>query len=158
MKNKQITVEIKRFATNDKATIGMLYIFEDYDKKDYENSFFCFTLEDENNDEKVAEETRIPAGIYDLGLRRSKSPMTVKYREKYKWFKHFIKIKNVRQFEYIYLHIGNNEKHTAGCILLGFGADLQNLTLSNSTEAMKLLYKRLYKKIDAGKKVNIIIN
>jgi len=137
------------FDTGD-ATGGVLYIDE---------AFECFTLEDEHRKQKVAGETRIPEGIYELGVREVLSNMTKKYRERrslrdlFDWHLH---VKNVPNFEYVYIHIGNDDDDTEGCILVG-GTLTADGFLGNSTEYYKNLYTKVRNAQRNGDKVTIRI-
>ena len=57
-------LEVLRFSSQNDSTLGLLFDVTN-DRK-----FLCFTLEDEARDTKVMSETRIPAGIYELKLRK----------------------------------------------------------------------------------------
>ena len=54
----KITVE--RFTSDAETTLSTVFV---------DGKFACFGLEDEYRTEKVAGETRIPAGTYKVGLR-----------------------------------------------------------------------------------------
>ena len=49
-------LEVLRFSSQKRDTLGLLFDITDGRR------FLCFTLEDEDRDEKVMHETRIPAG------------------------------------------------------------------------------------------------
>lgn len=124
---------LKRFATNGDATLGLLSV---------NNVFFCFTLEDEHREEKVAGETRIPAGRYKLEKTFESSLLN---RMKENWYKGdwIPTITDVPGFSYIRIHPGNTEKHTDGCPLVGYSADSKSFTIGNSRNAFIDLIKRL---------------
>ena len=70
--------------------------------------------------------------------------MTSKYRKKFNWFDYHLHINNVPEFEYVYIHIGNTDQHTAGCLLVGEGATSSGeCRLLNSTDAYKALYEKV---------------
>ncbi len=50
----------ERITSDEDATISVVYL---------DDVFQCFCLEDENREEKVVSETRIPAGKYKIGVR-----------------------------------------------------------------------------------------
>ena len=135
---------LQRFSDNKISTLGLLF------KKSSETArliFQSYTIEDEYREVKVSGETRIPAGFYELGIKEIDTPLTLKYRKKFPWFKNHIEIKNVKGFTAVYLHIGNSDDDTAGCILLGDNADNNNLghgSISNSTQAFQRFYGMLY--------------
>ena len=130
-------IEINRSANLTHSTIGSLYI---------DGEFFCFTLEDEAREVKIAGDTRIPAGAYTLGIREADTKLTNKYRDKYDFFKFHLHVKQVPGFEYIYIHAGNTHKHTDGCILLGYSAHAEG-TISRSGDAFRDFYTRVYPRI-----------
>jgi len=88
-----------RFNSASDDSLGLFFI---------ENKFAGFTLEDEYREVKVMNETRIPAGVYDI-----------KYTYSPKYGKLMLEVMNVPNFTGIRIHPGNTEKDTAGCILLG---------------------------------------
>jgi len=104
--------------------------------------FFCHVCEDEARAVKVAGETRIPAGTYRITLR-TEGGMTQKYAERFPFHKGMLWLRDVPGFEYIYLHIGNTEKHTEGCLLVGFtGICTDNeFSVGRSVEAYTELYQ-----------------
>lgn len=140
-----------RFAHGKESTIGAMHL---------DGSFECYILEDEFRKNKVSGETRIPAGMYDLELREVESPMTLKYRKRFDWFEWHIQIKDVPNFKYCYVHIGNNDDHTDGCLLTGDTANNnqnENGFIGNSTKAYERFYKKVFPLLKAGKRVTLEI-
>lgn len=81
--------------------------------------YLCYTLEDEFREVKVFGETRIPAGRYELRLR-NEGNLTKKYRARFPDIhKGMIWLQDVPNFKWIYLHCGNDDDDTNGCILVG---------------------------------------
>jgi len=140
----------QRLSDDNQSTLGILY-------KESVNRLhpLCFTLEDEHRDVKVMGETRIPAGVYKLGLQKNDTPMTLRYRKRYPWFKHHIEILNVPNFIGIYLHVGNTDEDSAGCVLVGLGSEMVNgiQSLTMSVLAFKKVYDELYDYLGAKKEV-----
>lgn len=138
-------LKVKRFADNKKATLG--YIFVD-------GVPFCFTLEDEERTTKVKGETRIPEGTYEIKYRKEGGHHAT-YSKKY-GNKHFgmLELQNVPNFQFILIHIGNTEKDTDGCLLVGESA-LSNFTVANSTVAYERLYPIVAAALNKGEKVTI---
>ena len=138
---------LKRIASGPEATIGILSEVMD-------NGFhrpMCFTLEDEYRTRKVFGETRIPAGTYDLKYR-TVGGHHERYAKKFPAIHEgMLWLQDVPNFKYILIHIGNDDDDTAGCLLTGDTADLQNYTIGRSTAA----YKRLYKQITLPCKITI---
>jgi len=146
-------LHLRRFSDNGESTIGLLKV---------DGVFECFTLEDTHQDVKVHGETRIPAGVYKIELRNV-GGMTQKYAAKFPgthggmiWLRH------VPDFQYVYIHIGNEAKNSLGCILVGDA--VTNNTLGKkgfvrySTDAYKRLYKVIIAAIDRGENVVIKID
>lgn len=103
-------IRVERLYADAQSTIGAMWV---------NGLFHCFTLEDEFRLEKVADETRIPAGTYKI-LLRDEGGMTKRYASKYpEIHKGMLWLQNVPGFEWVYIHIGNREDHTSGCILVG---------------------------------------
>lgn len=131
-----MVIDIIRFSTTDTSTLGLLYI---------DNKYECFTLEDTYNDIKIKHQTRIPAGIYEVGLRKE-GGFHHRYSKIYPEFHiGMLELLNVPNFKYILFHPGNTEDDTSGCILVGEGSykNSEKQFLSNS----RLAYKSLYNKI-----------
>ena len=67
-------LEVIRFSSGTDSTNGMLFETieqgNDIDGSFKQRKFLAYTLEDEQRDAKVYGETRIPEGIYELGLRK----------------------------------------------------------------------------------------
>ncbi len=122
-------------------------------------TFLAYTLEDEQRNKKVYGETRIPNGTYKLGLRK-----TGGYHAKYsKRFSDIhigmLHVTNVPGFEYILIHCGNTDEHTAGCLLVGDSQENNQITtngfIGKSTQAYKRIYPRIAEAIDCGEQVTI---
>lgn len=136
---------VKRFSDNTNATLGLLYI---------DSKFQCFTLEDEKRGVKVKGETRIPEGEYLIKYRTEGGHHT-KYKAKY-GNKHFgmLHIQDVPNFQWILIHIGNTEKDTDGCLLVGDTANV-NHTIASSTVAYLRIYDIISKAMNKGEEVKI---
>ena len=146
-------LEVLRFSNGTDSTNGILFEVEDKRK------FLAYTLEDEYRDEKKYGETRIPEGTYELALRKVGG-----YNEKYK--KRFsdihigmLHVTNVPNFEYILIHCGNTDEHTAGCLLVGDSQENNQITkdgfIGKSTQAYKRIYPAIAEAIDCGEEVTI---
>lgn len=140
-RNTRFLIHIVRFTDNDTSTQGLLYI---------DNKFQCFTLEDAYRQEKISGITRIPNGIYELGLKES-SPMSDKYAKRFpQAHKGMIWIKGIPNFENVYFHIGNTPKDTQGCILVGETFTHEGM-LASSTNAYIDFYDSVIDKIKTSK-------
>ena len=121
--------------------------------------FQCYTLEDTFRAEKVANETRIPAGNYRIELRDAGN-VVKGYKKRYPWHKGMLWLQDVEDFTWIYIHEGNHHGHTSGCILVGDGvrSDItKNDRLSDSADAYLWIYKRMSAEIEAGDEVWLTI-
>ena len=130
-------LEVLRFSSQDDSTMGALFDVTEGRK------FLCFTIEDEARNEKVAGETRIPAGTYKLKLRKEggfHGRYTAKYGDMHKGMIH---VQDVPGFQYILWHTGNTDEHTEGCLLLG-DTSQQNITKAGFIGASVDAYKRVY--------------
>ena len=127
------TIHIRRLHTDDAPTVGLVYLDDPHP--------FCFSLEDRYRDEKVAGDTRIPEGEYELHWRTTGS-WAARFR---KWgFPGSLEVKDVPGFSDILLHVGNDHDDTAGCPLFGYGADVVARTIASSRAACRHLYKRVH--------------
>ncbi len=146
---------LQRYSDNRESTLGIL--FRESGAGTY---LYGYTLEDEAREVKVKGETRIPAGTYEIIINKSDTPLTLKYRKRYNWFKYHLMLKDVPNFQGIYLHIGNKGDDSDGCILLGDGANNNKITsgeIINSTACFIRFYSELYDYLDQGNKAFITI-
>jgi hypothetical protein len=140
------TYILQRYSDNRESTLGLLFKVLPTGQGD-KLVFQAYTLEDEAREVKVMKETRIPAGTYTVDVQKADTPLTLKYRAKYPWFKNHLEIKNVPGFTGIYIHLGNRDDDTDGCILLGDVASnniIGDGSISNSTIAFKRFYQSVY--------------
>lgn len=127
-------ITVLRVKSNDDATLSMVSI---------DDEFQCFGLEDEYREEKVAAETRIPAGTYDVQVR-AVGGFHNRYKNKFPFHQGMLHVTGVPGFEYILIHIGNTDADTAGCLLIGEGAySGDSLSIQASTSA----YRKFYSKV-----------
>ena len=120
--------------------------------------FECHSLEDRYRTVKVKGETRIPKGIYKIGLR-TVGGHHAKYSAKFpSLHKGMLQVLDVPNFEYILIHIGNGEEDTMGCLLVGLEANNNKLykgQITSSTSAYTALYGKVIKAIEEGEEVTI---
>jgi hypothetical protein len=146
----------QRYSDNSNSTQGMFFEKDEEKKK---VKFFSHTLEDEFREVKVSGETRIPAGFYELKIRKEETVLTIKHREKYgEWFKFHIEITGIKNFSRVYIHALNHENETDGC--LGLGDSIGNNTIepdnmTRSLQAIKRFYEKVYPHLDSGKRAFI---
>lgn len=121
--------------------------------------FECYTLEDEFRDVKVKGETRIPKGTYVIKLRKE-GGFHQRYLKRFgkDFHKGMMHVTNVPGFEYILIHIGNTEKDTAGCVLVGATRDIVKGTIGGSEVAYRRLYPKVLKALQAGNEVRLVVS
>ena len=130
------TIIVGRFSSDTKPTIGAVRV------NTWRSEVRCFSLEDRFRQTKVAGDTRIPSGVFPLRWR-----LVGRWAERMKkWWgvPGSLEICDVPNFTDVLLHPGNTKGDTAGCLLLGFGADLQTRTISRSKLACEALYKLIH--------------
>lgn len=86
-----------------------------------DGEYVCHGLEDGFNDPKIAGETRIPEGIYEIKLRdfggfHSRYSEAVWVKDIHKGM---LEISDVPGFTDVLIHTGNTKNDTRGCLLLG---------------------------------------
>lgn len=146
-----ITLSLLRYSDDEETTIGLLYI---------NGQFYCYTLEDTFHEEKIAGETRIPAGNYSIKYKKEETELTLKYRERYpEWFTFHIELQQVPGFDSIYIHNGGDHTHTEGCLLVSDSLNINNerTFLSNSRETFRRLYGYLNEELSNNIPVRITI-
>lgn len=141
-------LKLKRIAKKSTYTIGRLYI---------DDVYFCDTLEDadrglrqedgeyECRRKKIKGATAIPTGRYRVSL----GIYSIRFgkQEKYKFCDGFLpRLVDVPAYEGVLIHIGNTEKDTEGCILVGRNTVVGMVTKSRET------FEALYGRLRAAKK------
>lgn len=144
-------LEVLRYNDNGESTLGLMKV---------NGKFFCYTLEDEYREVKVKHDTRIPSGTYKITLR-NEGTLTQKYSQKFPGIhKGMLWVRDVPNFEYIYIHVGNNDDNTSGCILVGNTANNNNEGegfIGDSRKAYTNLYKEILSAMDRGEEIEIEI-
>ena len=158
-------LEVIRFSSGTDSTNGVLFEIDKHTPAPHAEGYRCkrkflaYTLEDEYREEKKYGETRIPEGTYELGLRT-----TGGYHQKYtKRFPNFhigmLHVLDVPKFDYILIHCGNTDEHTAGCLLVGDSQENNQITkngfIGKSTQAYKRIYPKIAKALKDGECVTI---
>ena len=130
-----INLLLIRNTFSKKSTIGELFL---------NGERICDTLENswQDNQRNIS---CIPEGVYPVRLRLPRESATRDYIH--------LLVKDVKDRDYILIHIGNTAKDTSGCILVGLGT--QQDFVSNSTLAMNLLIKEILHL--GGENINLII-
>lgn len=147
-------LELVRYSFGSASTLGLLF------DATAGRKWLCYTLEDKVRETKIPEQTAIPAGEYEITLRREGG-----FHNRYsKAFgdihRGMLWLRDVPGFEFILIHCGNTIRDTAGCILVGDGA-AQNVTQEGSLTSSQNAYRRIYppiaKAIEARERVVVRI-
>ncbi len=145
---------VRRSSTGDESTLGEMH------RTDYVGpQFRGYTMEDQPNEPKVKGETRIPAGRYQIKLREE-GGMHGRYSKKFDWHRGMLWLQDVPDFTWVYLHYGNYEKDTDGCILVGDGAQsnvIEDGMVQSSVACYTRIAKEIYAAMDAGEEVWITV-
>jgi len=131
-------LQVLRFSSESDSTNGLLL-----DVTDGVN-FLAYTLEDEYRKHKRSKETRIPAGTYEIKLR-NEGGFHQRYSKKYSSIhRGMLHIIDVPGFEYILIHVGNSDEHTAGCLLVGDSQENNQINKNGFIGSSGNAYKRIY--------------
>lgn len=138
-----MNLTVKRITSDSTTTLSLIEL---------DGQFICFGLENAHHDTKIAGKTRIPAGRYRVTTRTIGTKHS-KYQHKFNAeHQGMLWVRDVPQFKYILIHIGNTAKDTAGCLLVGAGAKVQpTISITHSTLAYRKLYKKVIKAAQADK-------
>lgn len=143
----------QRISSADESTLGVMHDITG------DPEFLCFTMEDQFNEPKVPGETRIPPGRYKIELR-TEGGMHGRYSDKFDWHQGMLWLQDVPNFTFVYIHYGNYEKDTDGCILTGDGAQsnvLDDGMVMSSVACYTRVAKRIYAAMDRGEEVWITV-
>lgn len=136
-----VHVRVDRVKSNHDVTISRVYV---------NDKLICHGLEDEYREHKVPQETRIPSGLYQLGVKRH-GGLHSRYLTNFGEFhRGMLEVKNVPDFTDILIHVGNWDHETDGCLLVG-RADYPAWAVWQS----KIAYKRLYDVLIDGAIANV---
>ena len=133
---KTMESKIIRVAQGKESTLSQLYI---------NGIFQCYLLEDKIREVKIASQTAIPKGVFNLKLN-THGAKNVDYKKAFgKLHQGMIEISGLPNFSFVYIHTGNTIKDTAGCPLCGFGFGFVdgNYQVSQSVAAYKMIYPKL---------------
>ena len=121
-----------------------------------DGKFMCFLLEDGYNRIKVHGETRITPATRSIELR-TEGGMHEDYLERYgpELHKGMLWIKDVHNYEYVYIHKGNAPKDTLGCLLTNYACDTNKSNMSQSEAAYLKIYPIISDAILRGEEVLI---
>lgn len=111
MSDENKVVYVRRFVNDGDITLSTMAV---------DGRFICFGVEDgpsPKGDVKVPGKTRIPQGSYPVVLRRIggfHTRYSRRYGEKHKGM---LWLRDIPDFEFVLIHIGNDQDDTEGCLL-----------------------------------------
>ena len=94
---------------------------------------------------KIPSQTAIPKGVCSLKLN-THGAKNVDYKKVFgKLHQGMIEISGLPNFSFVYIHVGNTIKDTAGCPLCGFGFQFAegDFQVTQSIAAYKMIYPKL---------------
>ena len=146
-------LQLLRINSQADYTSGILFQVCDDGSKE----FLCYTLEDEYRANKVKHETRIPAGTYEMALRKV-GGFHQRYEKRFNDIhKGMLELIGVPNFQYILIHCGNTDEHTSGCILVGQTQEYgkKDGWIGRSTQAYFDVYPMIAQALENGEDVQI---
>ena len=141
-------IDVVRYNSKDDFTDGIFLI---------NGEFQVHTLEDEGRNKKLYGETRVWCGRYPVGLR-NEGGFHQRYLKKFGsgFHKGMLWIKDVPEFTYVLIHIGNYDNSTDACLLVGMSNNADdNGFIGDSTGAYKKIYPQIRDAILSGEEVFI---
>ena len=146
-------LSLERFGYGSDSTLGRLTL----DGMEH----VCYTIEDERRDVKVAGETCIPVGVYEIQLR-TEGGLTQKYAARFpELHRGMLWLQNVPDFQFVYLHIGNDDDDTEGCpltVTTPFVDASGEFTGGGSKDAYVKVYGMIVAAMDAGEDVVLAVS
>ena len=148
-----IKLEVLRVSSESDSSSGLVFDITNGRK------FLCYSLEDEYRNDKIMHETRVPAGTYQIKLRKE-GGFNARYTKKYGNFhKGMLHVQDVPGFEYILIHTGNTDEHTSGCLIVGDSQEnnqlVKNGFIGKSVQAYKRIYTPIVEALEKGEEVTI---
>ncbi len=147
-------LKVIRYSSQADSTSGLLF-----EENELGLKFLCYTLEDEHRALKVKGETRIPEGTYEIKLR-TEGGFHQRYSKKYPDIhRGMLHVTDVPGFEYILIHTGNTDEHTAGCLIVGDTQSNNGIIkdgfVGQSVNAYKRIYPSIARVLEKGDTVTI---
>jgi len=137
----------RRISSGDEATLGTLF-----DVTEEKPEFLCYVLEDQFNEPKIPGETRIPPGKYQIMLR-TEGGMNERYGKRFDFHVGMLWLQMVPGFTFIYIHVGNKDDDSEGCLLVGDGQNSNVIERGQVTSSV-VAYTRLYEHIVSALTLN----
>jgi len=133
-------IDLLRYKNRMNGTLGMLMINGQFSVYSLENGIY---------------QRRIPTGIYQITLR-TWGGFHNRYKKKFDFHKGMLWIRNIPNFKYILIHIGNTITDTEGCVLTGIISNSNGYSINDSAVAYEKFYKTVIQSFD--KKELVYIN
>ena len=149
-----LAIRVERFGFGKDSTLSE-WTFSG----DNTQPWHCYGCEDERRIKKVYGETCIPEGIYEIKLRTDSTKFK-KYYARYDFHRGMLWLQNVLGFEWIYIHTGNDDEDTMGCLLPGVVPIMLpdgEFEVRRSRDAYVALYKRVIAAFDRNERVFVEI-
>ena len=157
---------LKRSYRGENYSIGHLYKKKDDGSLEY----ICDTIEDKDrglNDsmsvaaikfKKIFSKTAIPTGTYEVTLN-VKSPKYSNF-SKYGWAREYNgylpRLLNVKGYDGILMHVGNTEKDSSGCLIVGYNK-VKGKVINSTLAFRKLMHEYLLPAKKKNEKIQITI-
>jgi hypothetical protein len=141
-------VDIIRYNSKENFSDGLFFI---------NGLFQIHTLEPEYREIKIAGKKRVPNGRYKIGFR-TEGGFHNRYLKKFgeEFHKGMLEIKDIPDFKYVLVHIGNFRKDTLGCLLTGMSNNADDAAfIGGSVEAYKKIYPLIRDALLKGEDVYI---
>lgn len=147
-------LQLKRFKDDGETTLGVFYI---------KGVAQCFMIEDQEQTRKVWGEMRIPNGVFNVSLR-AEGGFHGRYKTKFGQTDGMLCVHNAPDwkiivgetvFQYVLIHIGNDDDDTAGCLLPNTSVSFGSMKGSSSTTAYNKIYPIIHSALKRGEKVTI---
>ena len=139
-------IKVIELKATDEETISAVFI---------DNKFICYSLEDEQRDEKIHGETRIDGNIYNVTLR-TEGGFHARYLKKVgpDFHRGMLHVREVPKFKWVLIHIGNDDDDTMGCLLVGMDHNNKDF-ISSSRIAYEKFYPIVASALVKGENVTI---
>lgn len=138
-------ITVDRYQSDPDSTVSRISV---------DGVFVCYGLEDGYRARKIAGETRIPAGIYQIGVRRAggfhgRYAQDSRFKDIHRGMLHIL---DIPDFTWVLIHVGNTHKHTAGCLLVGttVNAAPGRMSIGSSAHAYRKLYQVVIDAAEGG--------
>ena len=151
---------LDRYSFGDDSTLGTLHLVPDGRKL----GELCYILEDERRDVKVAGETCIPVGVYQIKYR-NEGGMTQRYAAKFgDWHRGMLRLRLVIATGVLSVDGDGaqtfTDDDTDGCLLTGTTATQTasgNWVVNSSRDAYEKVYGLIADTLDTGEEVVLMV-